>query len=115
MISIPQDAHGAAGRCPECRSELTVKITAPLGEMPCPHCAQRLWYISLRSATRFFRPAEAAPIQQRVVDIVARQLCVRPDQVRADWTCLSELGADSLEVIEIMIQVEEDLEGVLQR
>jgi acyl carrier protein len=115
MISIPHDATGAANQCPACAADLKLHLTAPLGDVSCPHCGHSLWYVSLRSSTRFFRPDDANTVQERLTDIVAQQLGVDRSRVRADWTTLSELGADSLEVIEILIQLEEQFDEAAQR
>jgi acyl carrier protein len=110
MISIPHAAASAANQCPACAGDLKLQLTAPLGDVACPHCGHSLWYVSLRSATRFFRPGEAETVQERLATIVAQQLGVSRDRVRADWTSLNELGADSLEVIEILILLEEEFD-----
>jgi len=42
--SIP-DSDGPLNHCPACLQELPVKPLAALGDVPCPHCGQLLWFV----------------------------------------------------------------------
>jgi acyl carrier protein len=44
---------------------------------------------------------------EKVRAIVADQLCLEPSQVRPDANFSSELGADSLDVVELVMALEE--------
>ena len=46
-------------------------------------------------------------LEQQVRNIVAEQLGVDPSEVRPDASILDDLGADSLDVVEMVISLEE--------
>ena len=48
------------------------------------------------------------PIDQRVKDIVVEQLGVKPDQVVPSAKFIEDLGADSLDTVELVMALEEE-------
>ena len=48
------------------------------------------------------------PIDQRVKDIIVEQLGVKPDQVTAEAKFVEDLGADSLDIVELIMALEEE-------
>ena len=46
-------------------------------------------------------------IEQRVKDIIVEQLGVNADQVTPDAKCIEDLGADSLDTVELVMALEE--------
>ena len=48
------------------------------------------------------------PIDQRVKDIVVEQLGVKPDQVTPEAKFIEDLGADSLDTVELIMALEEE-------
>jgi len=51
-----------------------------------------------------------ADIEQKVKDIIVEQLNVTPDQVTADAKFIDDLGADSLDTVELVMAFEEEFE-----
>jgi acyl carrier protein len=49
-----------------------------------------------------------ASIEQRVVDIVAQQLGVEKDKITRDTHFVNDLGADSLDTVELVMELEEE-------
>ncbi len=47
-------------------------------------------------------------IEQRVKDIIVEQLGVKPDQVTPDAKFIEDLGADSLDTVELVMALEEE-------
>jgi acyl carrier protein len=47
-------------------------------------------------------------IEQRVKDIIVEQLGVNADQVTADAKFIEDLGADSLDTVELIMALEEE-------
>ena len=47
-------------------------------------------------------------IEQRVKDIIVEQLGVNPDQVTPDAKFIEDLGADSLDTVELVMALEEE-------
>jgi acyl carrier protein len=48
------------------------------------------------------------PIDQRVKDIIVEQLGVKPDQVTPEAKFIEDLGADSLDTVELVMALEEE-------
>ena len=48
------------------------------------------------------------PIEQRVKDIICEQLGVKPDQVVPSAKFIEDLGADSLDTVELVMALEEE-------
>jgi acyl carrier protein len=52
--------------------------------------------------------AEADKTFEKVRDIVVEQLGVEPDEVSIDSTFIDDLGADSLDIVELIMAFEEE-------
>ena len=48
------------------------------------------------------------PIDQRVKDIIVEQLGVKPEQVTPQAKFIEDLGADSLDTVELVMALEEE-------
>lgn len=51
-----------------------------------------------------------ASVQERVIDIVAEQLGVNKDQVTRETSFVNDLGADSLDTVELVMELEEEFD-----
>lgn len=51
-----------------------------------------------------------ASIEQRVIDIVADQLGVEKEKISRDSNFVNDLGADSLDTVELVMELEEEFE-----
>jgi len=51
-----------------------------------------------------------ADIQEKVIDIVVEELALSPDEVTSDAQFIEDLGADSLDVVELVMAFEEEFE-----
>ena len=49
-------------------------------------------------------------VQERVTDIVAEQLGVDRDKVTTDTSFVNDLGADSLDTVELVMELEEEFD-----
>ena len=49
-------------------------------------------------------------VEQRVVDIVAEQLGVDRDKVKRETHFINDLGADSLDTVELVMELEEEFD-----
>lgn len=52
----------------------------------------------------------AATVQQRVADIIKEQLGVKDEQIVPDASFVDDLGADSLDIVELVMALEEEFE-----
>ena len=51
-----------------------------------------------------------ASVQERVIDIVAEQLGVDKEKVTPETSFVNDLGADSLDTVELVMELEEEFE-----
>jgi acyl carrier protein len=51
-----------------------------------------------------------ASVKERVIDIVAEQLGVSKDQVTPETSFVNDLGADSLDTVELVMELEEEFD-----
>ena len=49
-------------------------------------------------------------IEQRVFEIVAEELSVEKDKLRPETTFINDLGADSLDIVELIMALEEEFD-----
>lgn len=53
------------------------------------------------------------PIEDRVVEIIVNQLNVNEEQVKPEASFLDDLGADSLDTVELIMAFEEEFKDVI--
>ena len=51
-----------------------------------------------------------ASVQDRVIEIVSSQLGVSKDQITPETSFINDLGADSLDTVELVMELEEEFE-----
>ena len=51
-----------------------------------------------------------ASVEERVIDIVTEQLGVSRDQIKDDTSFVNDLGADSLDTVELVMELEEEFD-----
>jgi len=51
-----------------------------------------------------------ADVSQRVIDIVAEQLGVDKEKVTSETSFVNDLGADSLDTVELVMELEEEFD-----
>ncbi len=51
-----------------------------------------------------------AAVEERVIDIVAEQLGVSKDQITRETDIANDLGADSLDIVELVMEFEDEFE-----
>lgn len=49
-------------------------------------------------------------VKERVIDIVAEQLGVSKDQITPETSFVNDLGADSLDTVELVMELEEEFD-----
>jgi acyl carrier protein len=58
----------------------------------------------------FRRNTQVASVKERVIDIVAEQLGVNKEQITTETSFVNDLGADSLDVVELVMELEEEFD-----
>jgi acyl carrier protein len=56
------------------------------------------------------RTLKVASVEERVIDIVAEQLGVSKDQITRETSFVNDLGADSLDTVELVMELEEEFD-----
>ncbi len=51
-----------------------------------------------------------ASVEERVIDIVAEQLGVGKEQITRETSFVNDLGADSLDTVELVMELEEEFD-----
>ena len=64
-----------------------------------------MWRLQARKTVKFMSDK---PTEQRVKDIIVEQLGVKPDQVTPGAKFIEDLGADSLDTVELVMALEEE-------
>jgi acyl carrier protein len=49
-------------------------------------------------------------VQSRIVEIIANQLSLREDDIKEDSRFVDDLGADSLDIVELIMEMEEEFD-----
>jgi acyl carrier protein len=52
----------------------------------------------------------AVSVEERVIEIVSEQMGVSKDQVTKDTSFINDLGADSLDTVELVMELEEEFD-----
>ena len=53
---------------------------------------------------------QVASVEERVIQIVAEQLSVNKDQITRETSFVNDLGADSLDTVELVMELEEEFD-----
>jgi len=58
----------------------------------------------------FEEDKKVASVEERVIEIVAEQLGVSKDRITRDTSFVNDLGADSLDTVELVMELEEEFD-----
>jgi acyl carrier protein len=94
----------ALNLCPMCRAAIDA-VVPPSVVMPCPQCGHRVSVWPLPDGLQVFGERSA----ERVIAMAADKLVLSPDKI-TPTDGLNELGADSLDVVEILMEIEHELD-----
>jgi acyl carrier protein len=98
--------EGQPNRCPICGQEVRVEPSLFFGDAPCPSCGSLLWFVSFGDEARLFYYHESANLRQRVLEILAEKTDITVDELLEDPEAVENLGIDSLEFVELMMEIE---------
>lgn len=104
-----QDLKVTLDRCPHCDGGVEPDATALFGEMDCPECSTKLWFLTAANSARFFDHTASKDLRNKTLDFVAERLEVDRDQLAADPKMINALDNDSLETLELLMDLEEEL------
>jgi len=110
MTISSRTPEGQPTSCPLRGANVVVEPSIFIGDATCPRCGQLLWFIQSPESTRFFDVRQSSTTRDRIIDIVANQLGVDRDKIPNDPTFLNDLGADSLDTVELVMELEEEFD-----
>ena len=93
MTVSSRTPEGMPSDCPLCGAKTNIEFSDPAGDAPCPNCGHLLW--------------ASAQLVHSVTQRYADVLGTAPGAINAD-TRFADLGADSLETVEIVMELEEE-------
>ena len=100
--------EGQPNGCPVCGARVCVEPSRIFGDATCPKCGSLLWFLSLERQTLVFERSRSSRERQRVIDIIAEQLGVAPEVIQERALSVDDLGADSLDTVELVMELEEE-------
>src|SRR5262249_48249526 len=77
--------------------EWRIEPSQPAGDAPCPVCGQLVWF-------------DPHGISQRVRELVTRNLGIRAGNLAGRSSFIEDVGADSLDIVELIMELEEEFE-----
>ncbi len=80
--------------------------------MDCLQCEVRLWYLTTADSARFFDFASTGDLQKRAIEIIAERFEVDEEKLAENPRLINEVATDSLESLELIMDLEEQLELV---
>jgi acyl carrier protein len=102
--------EGQPNHCPVCKANVCLDPSLFFGDAPCPNCGTLLWFLHANSEFLLFERESTDPIREQVLRHIAEQLGVDPGRIAANPRVINELGADSLDVVELVMELEEEFD-----
>src|SRR5262245_17102642 len=87
MIVSSRTPEGSPHRCPVCGKSVCVDPSNPAGDAPCPNCGHLLRWLRRKLSER---------------------LGVEPEDVQLRASLIDDLGADSLDATEFIMEIEQE-------
>ena len=110
MTISSRTPEGLPNHCPICNSDVCIDPSVLFGDATCPNCGSLLWFLNVESTTRVYDRSDSPGIRDRVITIVAKQLGVAPDKIAENVSLVNDLGADSLDTVELVMELEEEFD-----
>jgi hypothetical protein len=110
MTISSRTPEGQPNHCPVCDANVCIDPSPLFGDATCPNCGSLLWFLNVERQSHVFDRSRSRGIRDRVIAIVARQLGVNPDEIAEDTSFVTDLGADSLDTVELVMELEEQFD-----
>lgn len=108
MVISSRTPEGYPNRCPLCGNVVCVEPSRPFGDAPCPCCGHLLWFLAIGSEQLFFLAEQSDDIRERVFDRLCEELGVHRDNLPSNPASLEELGVDSLDIAELLMELDDE-------
>lgn len=112
MIIASRTPEGQPNRCPVCGNKVRIEPSAPLedskfGDAPCPNCGALLWFVNDNTESRLYEARTIESLASRIAAAFGRLIGANANDVAGDTSFLGEVGADSLDTVELVMELEE--------
>lgn len=102
--------EGFPNQCPVCCASICIEPSQPPGDAPCPACGTLLWFFHTSSGMRFHESKAITPLREKVVQVLCDNLGVSRDAIRPTASFTENIGADSLDIVELVMELEEEFD-----
>lgn len=109
MSDIEQNVEGEGGACPKCKAKLSGDPLMFAGSVACTQCETGLWFLKLGIDDLFYVTADTADYRSHVMQVIGEKLNYPPDQIMDNQSLSTDIDYDSLEMIELAMELEEEL------
>ena len=110
MTISSRTPEGQPNHCPVCDADVCIDPSPLFGDATYPRCGSLLWFLNVQPHQRVFERSRSSNIRDRVIAIVAEQLGVDPEQITEHTSFTNDLGADPLDTVELIMELEEELD-----
>ena len=109
MSVSERKADGQVNHCPTCNADLFIDPLKFYGDVKCESCNSLGWFLNLRFHTHVFKHAECSEMRRQVIQVVADHFGVTTEQIENSKSLTEEFEADSLDAVELVMSIEEEL------
>lgn len=110
MTISSRTPEGEGGSCPLCQARVVVEPSIFFGDATCPRCGQLLWFLQSPQESRFFAAEDSADVKDRITELIATRLGIEPESLINNPQLWSQIAADSLETVELVMALERGLD-----
>lgn len=100
-------------RCPVCGGQVCIKPSLALGnascaDVPCAKCGTLLWFVCADGESRIYPTSTIQSLASRVKAALGKLIGVTAEDVASETSFLEDLSADSLDTVELIMELEEE-------
>lgn len=98
--------------CPQCRASVAMPEMVFFGDLSCPECAEKIWYLQTPDKIQMFVLSDSHDLRERIITRLDEELDLDRATLESKPLSLQDMGDDSLEVLELVMSVEEEVDRV---
>ncbi|MCA9212309.1 MAG: hypothetical protein KDB27_04525 [Planctomycetales bacterium] len=110
MTISSRTPEGEPARYPLCSADVVVEPSVFIGDGTCPNCGQLIWFLQSPLETRVFSLSSSVELRDRIINTISKQLNVPRDRIPNNSLFLDDIGVDSLDTVELVMELEEELD-----
>jgi acyl carrier protein len=105
--------EGQPNTCPVCGGVVCIEPSVALSECrysdaPCPNCGTLLWFVRSDGESRIYSTNTIQSLASRIMAALGRLVGARAEDIASETLFLEDLGTDSLDTAELIMQLQED-------